>query len=43
MIDPPWGDQEWNERSKAWQSGEAKGLFVNWPKMAPYILDFTKA
>lgn len=42
MQDPPWGDQEWNERGRAWRSGETKGLFVNWPKLAPQILEFTK-
>lgn len=42
LIEPPWGDQEWNERSVAAHSGQAPGLFVRWPLLAPYILDFSK-
>jgi pimeloyl-ACP methyl ester carboxylesterase len=41
MADPPWGDDEWNERSRAFEKGEAQGLFVNWPKLAPALLEFT--
>jgi pimeloyl-ACP methyl ester carboxylesterase len=41
LRDPPWPDTEWNERSIARNKGEAPGLFVNWPKMAPHILGFT--
>jgi hypothetical protein len=40
IVDPPWGDDEWNERVRAVASGEAKGLFVRWPLLAPPILDF---
>jgi pimeloyl-ACP methyl ester carboxylesterase len=43
IIDPPWGDEEWNDRIRALQKGEATGLFVNWPQLAPMILDFTKS
>lgn len=38
MCDPPWPDDEWNQRSIARDKGEAPGLFVNWPKLAPLIL-----
>jgi pimeloyl-ACP methyl ester carboxylesterase len=38
FIDPPWGNDEWNERSAT----REKGLFVSWPKLAPIILDFAK-
>ncbi len=41
LIEPPWSDDEWNTRATAWQQGKAKGLFVNWPALAPGILDFT--
>jgi pimeloyl-ACP methyl ester carboxylesterase len=41
MMDPPWGDNEWNERTRAVREGKEKGLFVNWPKTAPQILEFT--
>lgn len=37
LVEPPWGDNEWNERS-APQDGR---LFAGWPALAPYILDFT--
>jgi pimeloyl-ACP methyl ester carboxylesterase len=43
LVSPPWGDSEWNERSAARNSGDAPGLFVNWPKLAPQILDFIKS
>lgn len=43
LRDPPWSENEWNERSIARNKGEAPGLFVNWPKLAPTILDFTAA
>jgi pimeloyl-ACP methyl ester carboxylesterase len=42
LIDPPWGDTEWNDRSAAVQAGKEKGLFVNWPRLAPILLDFMK-
>ena len=34
LIEPPWGDNEWNERMV---SGEP--LFARWPKLAPLIVD----
>lgn len=43
IIDPPWGDREWAERGNDVRSGKEKGLFVRWPLLAPYILDFTKS
>lgn len=42
LMDPPWGDNEWNERSAAVQAGKEKGLFTSWPKLAPILLDFMK-
>jgi pimeloyl-ACP methyl ester carboxylesterase len=42
LRDPPWSDNEWNERSMARNKGEAPGLFVNWPILAPTILDFAR-
>jgi pimeloyl-ACP methyl ester carboxylesterase len=38
LVEPPWGDTEWNERGAAVASGEAPGLFVRWHLLAP-ILD----
>lgn len=40
LIEPPWGDDEWNERSSARQGGAGDGLFVGWPKLAPLLLDW---
>jgi pimeloyl-ACP methyl ester carboxylesterase len=40
IVDPPWPDTEWNDRCRDVASGAAPGLFVNWPKLAPIILDF---
>jgi pimeloyl-ACP methyl ester carboxylesterase len=38
IAEPPWPDNEWNMRGAARAKGE--GLFGNWPKLAPQILDF---
>jgi pimeloyl-ACP methyl ester carboxylesterase len=40
IAEPPWPDNEWNMRGAARTKGE--GLFGNWPKLAPQILDFAK-
>jgi pimeloyl-ACP methyl ester carboxylesterase len=39
LAEPPWPDQEWNNRVAAFQQG--RGLFENWPALAPGILEFT--
>lgn len=39
LVEPPWPDQEWNLRMQAQKQG--RGLFENWPKLAPAILEFT--
>lgn len=38
LVEPPWPDQEWNLRMQAQKLG--RGLFENWPLLAPAILDF---
>jgi pimeloyl-ACP methyl ester carboxylesterase len=38
FLDPPWNDDEWNERS----ASPERGLFTSWPKLTPIILDFVK-
>jgi pimeloyl-ACP methyl ester carboxylesterase len=39
LVEPPWGDSEWNERSAA--SREGRGfLFERWPLLAPQLLEF---
>jgi pimeloyl-ACP methyl ester carboxylesterase len=40
IAEPPWPDNEWNMRGAARDKGE--GLFGNWPKLAPQILDFAR-
>jgi pimeloyl-ACP methyl ester carboxylesterase len=42
LVEPPWGDTEWNDRTRDVATGKEKGLFINWPKLAPIILDFIK-
>jgi pimeloyl-ACP methyl ester carboxylesterase len=37
LIEPPWGDNEWNERSAARPGGRGEGLFVRWPLLAPVL------
>lgn len=38
LADAPWPDDEWNRRLLAQKEG--RGLFENWPALAPQILDF---
>ncbi len=38
LIEPPWPDNEWNLRMVAQHQG--RGLFENWPMLAPAILEF---
>ena len=40
LAEPPWSDNEWNMRGAARAKGE--GLFQNWPKLAPQILEFAR-
>jgi pimeloyl-ACP methyl ester carboxylesterase len=35
LVEPPWGDNEWNERGAA-----ADGLFVHWPLLAPQLIEW---
>ena len=39
LVEPPWGDGEWNERADAFQAAGA-GLFERWPLLAPTLLEF---
>ncbi len=39
MVEPPWGDSEWNERSGAARQGGGH-LFERWPLLAPQLLEF---
>jgi hypothetical protein len=40
LVEPPWGDAEWQERQVARNAGEAAGLFVRWPLLAPILHDW---
>ncbi len=40
LVDPPWGDNEWNERSAARPGGRGEGLFLGWPQLAPMLTDW---
>jgi pimeloyl-ACP methyl ester carboxylesterase len=40
LVEPPWGNNEWSERSAARAGGKGDGLFVGWPKLAPVLLDW---
>ncbi len=39
LVEPPWGDREWIERSTAARSGTGH-LFEGWPRLAPQLLEF---
>lgn len=41
IIEPPWGDREWLDRSAARLAGEG-ALFGRWPLLAPTLLDWVK-
>jgi pimeloyl-ACP methyl ester carboxylesterase len=40
LVEPPWGDTEWNDRSAARPGGGGEGLFVGWPALAPILQDW---
>ena len=39
LIDPPWGDDEWNRIKRLSVAGKGS-FFDEWPRLAPMILDF---
>jgi pimeloyl-ACP methyl ester carboxylesterase len=39
LVEPPWGDREWIDRSDAARNGTGH-LFERWPLLAPQLLDF---
>lgn len=39
LVEPPWPDDEWNQRSVASAAGTGR-LFERWPLLAPQILEF---
>jgi pimeloyl-ACP methyl ester carboxylesterase len=43
LIDPPWSEDEWNERSSSRPGSTGDGLFVNWPKLAPILDEWARS
>jgi pimeloyl-ACP methyl ester carboxylesterase len=43
LVEPPWGDDEWNERQAARNSGDAAGLFVRWTLLAPQLDEWARS
>jgi pimeloyl-ACP methyl ester carboxylesterase len=41
LVEPPWGDDEWNERGDAARNGTGH-LFERWPLLAPQLLEFAR-
>ncbi len=41
LVEPPWGDDEWNERGDASRAGTGH-LFERWPLLAPQLLEFAR-
>ena len=41
LVEPPWGDREWIERSDAARGGTGY-LFERWPLLAPQLLEFAR-
>lgn len=39
LMEPPWGDDEWNQRSDAARNGDG-ALFERWPLLVPQLLEF---
>ena len=38
LVEPPWGDEEWNERRAAIE--ETGSLFVRWPLLVPQLTEW---
>lgn len=41
LVEPPWGDREWIDRTIA--QGRGEGLFARWPLLAPQLPEYAKA
>jgi len=41
LVEPPWGDSEWNERSAEYAAnGNTTGLFTRWPLLVPQLVEW---
>jgi pimeloyl-ACP methyl ester carboxylesterase len=42
LVEPPWGDTEWNERSAEYAAnGNTTGLFTRWPLLVPQLVEWS--
>jgi len=41
LVEPPWGDREWTERTEA--AGAGVGIFSRWPLLAPQLIEWAAA
>ena len=41
LVEPPWGDREWTERTVAAEQGES--LFDHWPRLVPQLVEWADA
>jgi pimeloyl-ACP methyl ester carboxylesterase len=41
LVEPPWGDTEWNERVEAGAQGV--GIFSRWPLLAPQLIQWSES
>ena len=39
LVEPPWGDREWNDRMEA--AGDGVGLFTRWPLLADQLIEWS--
>jgi pimeloyl-ACP methyl ester carboxylesterase len=40
LVEPPFGDNEWNERSDEYGATGVNNLFASWPELAAPLLEF---
>jgi pimeloyl-ACP methyl ester carboxylesterase len=40
LVEPSFGENEWNERSVEYQATGVNHLFASWPMLAPQLLEF---
>ena len=40
LVEPPWGDEEWNERRAAVE--QVGSLFVRWPRLVPQLVEWSE-
>ncbi|HWE69479.1 MAG TPA: alpha/beta hydrolase [Acidimicrobiales bacterium] len=39
LVEPPWGDREWNDRMAA--AGDGAGIFTRWPLLAAPLIEWS--